>query len=43
MADKFYPETIMHDDKKYVREDLVKAPILGDEVIIRTYTAGVHV
>lgn len=47
MADKFYPETIMHDDKKYVREDLVKnlpvkerkgAWTIGEKYIIRTVT-----
>lgn len=47
MADKFYPETIMHDDKKYVREDLVKnlpvkerkgAWTFGEKYIIRTVT-----
>ena len=47
MAEKFYPETINHDDKKYIREDLVTkqtvkerkgAWTVGEKYIIRTVT-----
>ncbi len=47
MAEKFYPETINHDDKKYIREDLVSKQIareikgawtVGEKYIIRTVT-----
>ena len=37
------PTTITIDDVQYVRADSVSAKPAGPEVIIRTYSAGVHV
>ena len=38
------PTTMMINEVRYVREDSVTTQKkLGDEVIIRTYTAGVHI
>ena len=35
------PETLMIDDQKYIRADLKQET--GPEVLVRTYSAGVHI
>ena len=41
---KMKPETIKIDEVEYVRKDsVVSAKEITDEVIIRTYSAGVHI
>jgi len=38
------PNTLKIDDVEYIRADSVQQPVkLGSEVIVRTYSAGVHI
>ena len=37
------PNTLKIDDVEYVRKDSIPTQELGDEVIVRTFSAGVHI